>query len=212
MLAPSAAVYNQLFLHLYDFYVLGFSNTFAWHCPTRSIRELYNKNLSNQHLDVGVGTGYFLDKCQFPNPEPKITLVDLNPNSLEVAAKRIARYKPQTYLADIFKPLPLADARFDSVGLNYLFHCLPGPFSKKEVVFKNIEPYLNPGATVFGSTIMVQNSHGYLARKLLAFYNSKGIFGNLQDTREDLEAALSRNFSSYSLRDVGSVVFFEGKK
>lgn len=211
MLAPSAALYNKWALAFYDLYVLGFSNRFVWRCPTPFIRELYNKNLSSHHLDIGVGTGYFLDKCQFPSSQPKITLVDLNPNSLEVTAQRIARYQPKTVVADIFQPLPFTTERFDSVGLNYLLHCLPGNLLEKAVVFKNIAPYLNPGATVFGSTILSKNPQNTLAKKLLKLYNAKGFFGNLADTREDLETALGLNFQSYDIREVGSVALFVGK-
>ena len=147
-IAPSAAIYSHLALSFYDFYVLLFSNYLVWKCPTSLIKEFYNKNVSSNHLDIGVGTGYFLDKCKFPTTKPNITLMDLNPNCLESAAKRIARYQPQTCVADIFKRLPLTNERFDSVGLNYLFHCLPGNFLKKASIFKNID-FFQPSATVF---------------------------------------------------------------
>jgi len=212
MIAPSAAIYNRWVLSFYDFFVLVFSNYTVWQCPTSLIRELYNKNISNNHLDIGVGTGYFLDKCNFPYIEPKITLIDLNPNCLQIAAKRIARYRPKTYIADIFDRLPLTNERFDSASLNYLLHCLPGNFSNKAIVFKNINPYLNPGATVFGSTILGKKSKSFLAKQLIKLYNAKGIMGNEQDTREDLETVLSQNFDSYSVWEVGSVAFFVGKK
>ncbi|PHM05708.1 class I SAM-dependent methyltransferase, partial [Nostoc sp. 'Peltigera malacea cyanobiont' DB3992] len=109
-----AAVYNKSVLMIYDFYVLGLSNTFFWKCPTQLILNFYNQHVSAKHLDVGVGSGYFLDNCQFSNPNPIITLVDLNPNSLEYTAQRIHRYKPTTLLANIFQPLPSA-LTFDSI-------------------------------------------------------------------------------------------------
>lgn len=61
-IAAGAAVYSKPFLSVYDLYVLGFSNTFVWHCPARLILDFYNEHISRKHLDVGVGTGYFLDK------------------------------------------------------------------------------------------------------------------------------------------------------
>ncbi len=183
----------------------------VWQCPTSSIKELYNKNISNNHLDIGVGTGYFLDKCHFSSLEPKITLIDLNPNCLRITAKRIARYRPKTFIADIFKPLPLTTERFDSVGLNYLLHCLPGNLSSKAIVFKNIAPHLNPGATVFGSTILGKEPKSFLAKQLIKIYNAKNIMGNAQDTRDNLESVLRQYFDSYSIWEVGSVAFFVGK-
>jgi len=48
----------QPLLSGYDLWVLGFSNTFVWRCPTRLLLEFYNEHISGNHLDVGVGTGY----------------------------------------------------------------------------------------------------------------------------------------------------------
>lgn len=207
----SAAIYNRWILACYDFYVLTFSNYLVWKCPTTLIKKFYNDNISNNHLDIGVGTGYFLDKCQFPLPNPKITLLDLNPNCLQITAKRIARYQPKAYLANILNNFLLNNERFDSIGINYLLHCLPGNFSSKAAVFQNIKPYLNSGATVFGSTILGKHPKNFLAKQLLKIYNAKGIMGNNQDTRKDLEIVLSQHFNSYSIWEVGMVAFFVAK-
>lgn len=56
--AAGAAVYSKPLLSGYDLWVLGFSNTFVWRCPTRLLLEFYNEHISGNHLDVGVGTGY----------------------------------------------------------------------------------------------------------------------------------------------------------
>ena len=77
---------------MYDIYVLAFSNAFVWQCPSRLILDFYNKYMSGRHLDMGVGTGYFLDKCKLPTYNPTIALADINLNSLRSAAKRLQRY------------------------------------------------------------------------------------------------------------------------
>src|SRR5262245_22523218 len=86
-----AAIYNKPLLAIYDLGVIGLSNTLAWRCPSHLILDFYNQHISANHLDVGVGTGYFLDKCRFPSSSPRIALLDLNPNSLEATAKRLRR-------------------------------------------------------------------------------------------------------------------------
>jgi len=83
------AVYTKQTLAVYDFVVLGISNRFLWKCPTRRLEEHYNKHVTANHLDVGVGTGYFLDRCRFPSPTPRIALMDLNTDSLEFASQRM---------------------------------------------------------------------------------------------------------------------------
>src|SRR5687767_12118685 len=72
------AVYSQGTLRVYDWVVLGISNRFIWQCPTPGLVAHYNKHLSANHLDVGVGTGYFLDRCRFRSPTPGVALMDLN--------------------------------------------------------------------------------------------------------------------------------------
>src|SRR5690349_6089062 len=102
--ALQAAAFTKPPLSVYDYAVLGFSNRFVWKCPTKHILAFYNAHISAPHLDIGVGTGYFLDKCTFPTPDPDVTLVDLSPHSLDLAAKRIARYHPKTCIANVLEP------------------------------------------------------------------------------------------------------------
>lgn len=74
-----AAVYTPLALAFYDLAVLRLSNSLVWQCSSDVLLDFYNQRISDKHLDIGVGTGYFLDKCRFPSTAPKIALFDLNP-------------------------------------------------------------------------------------------------------------------------------------
>ncbi len=78
--APGAAdvergqqIYTPLVLRVYDVFVLGLSNRFAWRCPSRTMLERYNRHVGRRHLDLGVGTGWFLDRCRWPVEHPEIT-------------------------------------------------------------------------------------------------------------------------------------------
>ena len=205
------AVYSPLVLQAYDWIVLGLSNSLLWRCPTPVLRQLYDRNVTARHLDVGVGTGYFLDKAKWPVANPSITLLDLNPNCLRAASKRIARYAPQTRLANVLEPLP-ALGRFDSAGLCYLLHCLKGSIADKALVFDHLRPALTPGTRVFGATIVQGDiARSRPAQALMAFYNRKGIFSNTHDTVEDLDTALRARFTSVSIEVKGCVVLFEAR-
>jgi ubiquinone/menaquinone biosynthesis C-methylase UbiE len=207
-----AAIYNKRILALYDLGVVKLSNQFAWRCPSRLILDFYNQYVSANHLDVGVGTGYFLDKCHFPSNTPRIALLDLNPNSLNMTAKRLHRYQPTTYLADVFQPLPSNIPKFDSIALSYLLHCLPGTMQSKQVVFDNLKPRLNTGGIVFGTTILGQGIRpNPLARRLMKLYNAKAIFSNSHDDLSNLEAILKSHFQEYETKVVGCVAFFKGR-
>lgn len=203
------AVYTQRTLSAYDIIVLGISNSYIWKCPTDRLVEHYNRHMSANHLDVGVGTGYFLDHCTFTAASPRVALMDMNTNSLQFAAKRIERYRPETWQHNILEPVTAKIAPFDSVSLNYLFHCLPGAIGDKAVVFDHLRPLLSPGARVFGSTILHNGvPRSWAAKKLMAFYNKKGIFGNTQDDLEGLSNALDQRFENVSIDVVGCVALF----
>jgi ubiquinone/menaquinone biosynthesis C-methylase UbiE len=210
--AAGAAIYNRGILSVYDVGVLKLSNQFAWRCPSPLILDFYNAHISANHLDVGVGTGYFLDKCHFPSGNPHIALLDLNPNSLKVTAERLRRYQPTIYLANVLEPLALDIPKFDSVALNYLLHCLPGNLRNKQVVFDHLKPYLNPGAAIFGTTILGQGIHpNFLARRLLKLYNAKSIFSNRDDNLADLQTILKQHFHDCQTKVVGCVAFFSAR-
>jgi hypothetical protein len=48
------AAYSSTVLRNYDWMVLGLSNRLLWRCPTAELRRLYDRNVSDRHLDVGV--------------------------------------------------------------------------------------------------------------------------------------------------------------
>lgn len=205
------AVYSPLVLKIYDWFVLGFSNRLIWRCPTPALRALYDRNVSVRHVDIGVGTGYFLDNANWPVPEPAITLVDLNPNSLTAAAKRIRRFVPRTVVANALEPLPPLGP-FDSAGLCYLLHCLPGAIEAKAAVFDHLRPTLALGARVFGATILQGDApRSKPAQGLMNLYNKKGIFSNAHDTRQALETALKRRFTGVNIEMRGAVALFEAR-
>jgi ubiquinone/menaquinone biosynthesis C-methylase UbiE len=207
-----SAIYNRQILSIYDLGVIKLSNQFAWRCPSHVILDFYNENVSDNHLDVGVGTGYFLDKCRFPSGAPRIALMDLNPNSLHKTAARLRRYRPTTYLANVMEPVQFDPPKFDSIALNYLLHCLPGNLQSKQRVFDNLKPWLSPGGAIFGSTILGQGIRpNFLAQRLQKLYNAKGIFTNGQDSLPDLEAILNRHFRDCWTKVVGCVALFKGQ-
>ena len=61
---PSVTAYTPRWLALYDAVILGLSCSLVWKCSRRHMLELYNRNVGTPHVDIGVGTGYFLDHCR----------------------------------------------------------------------------------------------------------------------------------------------------
>ncbi len=207
------AIYGPLVLALYDQLVLGLSSSVFWGCSKQRMQTHYDRHLATTHCVIGVGTGCLLEDGRFPDPEPSITLVDLNENSLSKAAKRIERYAPRQVRANVLEPLPLPEGTFGSVGMNHLLHCVPGAIAQKgRTVFGHVRRLLRPGGVVFGSTILSQGIRmGPHTRALMAAYNRKGIFHNAEDSLDGLRGALADSFTSYELKVCGVVALFAGR-
>jgi ubiquinone/menaquinone biosynthesis C-methylase UbiE len=210
--AAGAAVYSNFLLSIYDIEVLMFELQYIFKCPLHKVMDFFNENVSGIHLDVGVGTGYFLDKCNFPVENPTIHLMDLNSNTLRKTSKRIKRYEPVTHQCNILEPIQEDLPMFDSISVINFLHCLPGRMLSKEAAIKNLKPFLRDSGVFFGITVLGQGvDAGILYRKANSLYNKKSIFSNLQDNASDLEVILSNNFDKSSVHIVGSVAFFSGQ-
>lgn len=206
------AIYGKRVLAGYDFVVLGVSNRFIWKCPTRRLLAHYDKYMTANHLDVGVGTGYFLDNCHFASPTPRVALLDMNQNALDCAARRITRYRPETFLRNVLEAISIDAAKFDSVGVNYLLHCLPGSIESKAMAFDHLKTLMNPDAVLFGSTLLQGGvTRSWFARRLMDVYNRKGIFSNQHDNLDGLTRALTQRFREVSVEAIGSAALFSGR-
>lgn len=176
------------------------------------IGQKFEEFASTNHLDVGVGTGYYL-KNHLSQIERRVGLLDLNENSLESKANAIQHFKPEVYRANVLEPLTLSCDKFDSISINYLLHCLPGSLLEKGIIFDNLKEILNEGGVLFGSTILGQGvPKNRFAEKLMNLYNKKGIFCNSKDELATLKQALEKHFSNVSIHVVGCVALFYGVK
>jgi len=206
------AAYTKHTLKLYDLVVLGLSNRFIWCCPTARLLAQYHQSMTQNHLDVGVGTGYFLDHCQLDEKRNRLALLDINEACLEVARKRLARFLPETIVADIYQPIKYQGEKFDSLGLNYVLHCIPGTMRQKSTVLCNLKTLLNANGLVFGSTLLQHGvRHNPVSRYLMAFYNKKRIFSTACDSLSDLTTILHTHFKDVRIEIVGCAALFSGR-
>jgi len=206
-----SASYTKPMLMVYDMFVLHFAARFVWECPSSNITRFYSDNISANHLDVGVGTGYHLQHCDFPVSSPRVALMDLNDNSLEKTSRRLKHCRVTTHVGNVLEPPEEGLSTFDSIATNYLLHCLPGTLREKGSIFRHLKPHLNPGGVLFGTTILGEGvPKGAMGRKLQKRFNEKKIFCNHSDNLEDLENALGACFSEYSTEVRGAVAFFKG--
>ena len=199
--------YTPLFLKIYDPVVLGFFTRVLWRCPTTRLVEGYRRHVRPLHLDVGPGTGYFLERAGLPEGSP-VTILDPNVHVLDHASRRLQRLDITTVEADVCKPLPI-DGPFDSAALNGVIHCLPGPLSRKADAVANVAAVLAPTGVLFGASILgTSGRHTWLSRRALYANNRRGTFDNLMDTEEGLRQILEASFERLELETVGSMAIF----
>jgi hypothetical protein len=207
-IAKAHAIYTPFMLSIYDVLVHGVSNRLAWRCPTRQLLDLYRANLSANHLEAGVGTGFFLDRVGGPELR-RLVLLDINRHCLARAERRLARFKPTLCEANLLAPLNLELAPFSSIGLTYVLHCLPGRMSEKLKAVDHLRPLMGERAVLFGATILGRGIEpNWAARALLDLYNEKGVFNNREDDLRSLTDGLRERFDDVHVEMRGCVALF----
>lgn len=210
------AAYNPRTLALYDLWVTQVSNRFIWRCPPETIQHFYDENASTNHLDVGVGSGYYPAHCSKFRSGARVALMDMNPESLRFTAERLAHLNPESWQANVLEPiapqLPEKIEPFDSIALNYLIHCLPGTIESKAVVFANLKPLLNPGGVLFGTTLLQGGVRRTpQARLLMRAYNRRRLITNERDHLKGLRAGLEAHFPAVEIDVRGAVALFRAR-
>lgn len=201
------AGYNPVLLAIYDVWVLKFMARTVWKTPIPPVVERYRRHLGSRHLDVGPGTGYFLEKAA-PSAGTEITLLDPNPHVLEHASRRLESMAPSTVEADVMKPLPV-EGPFDSAALSFVLHCLRDPMTNKAIAIRNIANVLTPEGVLFGGTVLgTAGSHTRSARAFLWAANKQGGFDNLDDSVDGLHEILAASFRDVEIEVSGSAALF----
>ena len=201
--------FGPLLLSVYDWWVLGFMARVVWKSPTPPMLEFYRALFGKRHLDIGPGSGYFVDNAAPGGTQ--VTLLDPNPDVLAHCQKRLSRFDPAVVEADVLKSLPV-QGKFDSVALSFVLHCLPGPMENKSPAIKHVAAVLEPDGVFFGGTVLgLEENHSTPARAFLKAANRQGAFDNLTDTLEGLEAVLSESFGSVQADVIGSLALFSAR-
>jgi hypothetical protein len=205
----SIRIYTKAGLRLYDAVVMGLLAQHVWGCPPELFVEHYRKHVTSNHADIGVGTGYCLDRCGFGGPDARLVLIDLQPNCLEYAARRLARYHPQMLVRDVLQPMPNVSRRFDSVALGGVLHCLPGDMQHKARAFDTVRPLTHPGTKIFGYSLVADVARRRRRSDLaLRVLNRMRIVDNAGDRACDLARELSSRFVECKVEQVGHMAFF----
>ncbi|WP_129776824.1 class I SAM-dependent methyltransferase [Peristeroidobacter soli] len=206
----SIKAYSKLGLHVYDPLIVNLVAPRVWGCDPDILIDHYRDHVTSNHADIGVGTGFFLDRCGLPSANPRLALIDLQPNCLEHTARRLSRYRPSTYLRDVLSPVDgIPGGPFDSVALPGILHCLAGDLTLKSRVFDNIAPLTRLGTKIFGYTLVYDGVSQSASRRLVhPLLNRLRVIDNTHDRLEDLHHALATRFIDCNVELVGCMALF----
>lgn len=208
----SQAFFNGFNLSFYDF-IVSVISPLAWRCPLPFLIGRHQQLMSNNHLEVGPGTGFVIDQCNSCEPELQLVLMDLSEACLQKSAKALARFNPRTCQQNILEPVEHDIGLFESIGINYVFHCVPGSFKQKGVAFEHLANVLKPGGVLFGCSVLSQDvEKNLLARAAMGFLQSSGIFNNQEDNVKELTAVLEANFVDVKVELRGPTAVFSARK
>ncbi|KNG44549.1 methyltransferase domain-containing protein [Stemphylium lycopersici] len=234
--AAGAAVYSPLFLkHIYDYLVYTLYTPYAWQCSSKRLRAFFANHIQRattkadfssqgpRILDIGVGTGYFLEYAPITE-STTVVLADLNTNCLDAAQLRLKKTHPksecQTLLADFLDkgqqsvPAKLAGGGgFDAISMMLLLHCVPGPPARKMEAVVGLRQLLRPNGVLFGATILGSGAqHNLFGRFLMMWHNLQGVFSNYDDDVKSIVGALQEVFDEVKWELCGTMLLFEARK
>jgi hypothetical protein len=216
--ADSIKAYTRLGLHVYDPLIVNLVAPRVWDCSPDALVEHYRAHVTSNHADIGVGTGFFLDRCGFDSPSPdspppRIALIDLQANCLAHAARRLARYRPQTYVRDALRPIEgIPGGPFDSIALGGILHCLAGDLRDKCRVLDSIAPLARAGTKLFGYTLVSDEVPRSARRRVVhRVLNQLRVVDNANDRLADLHTELRARFSDCRVEAVGCMALFSAR-
>ncbi|VAX00338.1 hypothetical protein MNBD_GAMMA21-653 [hydrothermal vent metagenome] len=206
-------IYSRLLLFFYDTLIMRLLTPYVWRCKATNYLKLYHAYMTPNHADIGVGTGYCLDRCQYQPGQVRIALIDLQQNCLDYSARRLKRFSPEQYQRNALEPVHINAETFDSIALGGILHCIPGDMQDKGKVFDSFAPIMNETTCVFGYTILnkgVRKTH--LSRVIFYVLQKLKVINGIHDSAEQLKIELHNRFHHSEVDVIGSVAIFVAKQ
>ncbi|TLS24632.1 hypothetical protein PpBr36_08330 [Pyricularia pennisetigena] len=101
---------------------------------------------------------------------------------------------------------------YDSISMFNLFHCVPGGPAKLRAI-STYKTLLADHGVLSGCTVLGErHATGWFSRWYLRLYNRKGIFNNINDTREEFEEVLNKEFEEVDTIMFGMVLLFRASR
>lgn len=202
-------IYSKLLLGFYDVLIMRILTPYVWRCHARHYLQLYREQMSSNHADIGVGSGYCLQRCHYQPGEVRIALIDLQQNCLDYTKQRLARYQPETYQRDASQSIHIDADAFDSIALGGILHCMPGDLRDKGSVFDALQPISHAQTRVFGYTILNKDVRKtWLSRSVFYVLHKLKVINGIDDSAQHLNVELKKRFARSCVKVIGQVAIF----
>ena len=191
-------------MKLYDLLVNKINCRFIWRCHENNIHQNYNKCISKNHLEIGPGTGYFIEKYKFN----KLLINDINKNILQYSSLYLKTHNPKLIQCNLFNQ-KLNVKNINSIGINYVLHCVPGKLEDKLFKLINNLEYKNK-LCLFGATVINDPEYNNIFSKYMIFWlNYMNIFNNKNDYSYNLVKKCEANNLNIEWKIIGCVMIFK---
>lgn len=215
----ASRIYKGLLLKIYDGFVVYYSNHWMWDYPRLRQLDFYNRYATAHHAEVGLATTWYLENFRKRYNSYDFTLIDLSADALSYAQDRLEHGPIRSVIkslstihTDILENIP-TDKKFNSVGLNFVIHCLPGTIESKTRAIANIADILTDDGVLFGTTLLGQPAQSHINAKVVnKLYNRLGVFSNTTDTHEGLKNILEQHFHEVSIDEHWSGAGFVARR
>ena len=198
---------NKFVIKNYDFIVNNLNCKYVWKCDQKNIANMYKKNITSNHIEIGPGTGYFLKNYKFNN----LTLIDVNKdilleceNNLKSNCKNINIINKNIFN----KNNQIELNNYNSIGLNYVLHCVPNKLSDSLDNLRN-NIISDSNLNLFGSTVIPPNNIYNLATLEIYFLNKLKIFNNINHSDSELRKYVKNNFNKFNIIKEGHSLLFD---
>lgn len=129
--------------------------TFAYRTTIWSQLAFLNRNVSENHLEIPVGTGTLLGmvlrwRKMRRQPIGRIVAVDYSQTMVDSARQAFAKWPTVKVERGDVANMPFADGEFDSINVANGFHCFPDPNG----ALKELYRVVRPGGTVATNVLL----------------------------------------------------------
>ena len=198
---------------LYDSLLYKYITGTIWRCSQDNLLDNYVENISGDHLEVGVGSGYLLSRTLCAEGLKRLVLLDLNRRCLAKSESRLSELSPWAVRHNVLEPLPKELCGFGSIGMNYVLHCIPGSFRNNRKIFSHLHAALRDGGVLFGATLIPGPlRQGVAASLFMSLLRVLGIFHNSNHTQRGLKISLEATFKQVNVTRIGSALIFVAVK